>query len=157
MNVLQKGRRSWIKFEESLTNLILIFIVGLVFFEVIARAVGRPTTWSVGLAQLLFIWMIFLGSNQALRKGIHVGVDVLTDFFSKKIQARIEIIMHILIAFLLSFMIYYGMEMFFANTGRLVPGTAIKYSYTTLAIPVGCLLMLITTIEKLIFTFKKEW
>lgn len=155
MNILQKGRRSWIKFEESITNFILLAIVGLVFFEVLVRAVGKPTTWSVGLAQLLFIWMIFIGSNQALRKGVHVGVDALTDLFSEKVQSIITIIMHVLVALLLGFMVYYGMEMFFANTGRLISGTNIKYNYITLAIPVGCLLMLFTTIEQLILTFKK--
>lgn len=155
MSILQKSRRSWIKFEESITNLILLSIVGLVFFEVLVRAVGKPTTWSVGLAQLLFIWMIFIGANQALRKGVHVGVDALTDLLSKKIQSVITIIMHILVAFLLVFMIYYGMEMFFSNTGRLISGTNIKYNYITLAIPVGCLLMLFTTIEQLIISFKK--
>lgn len=44
----------------------------------VTRTFNRPIIWSIEIAQLLFAWLAFLGANQAMRAGAHIGVDLLT-------------------------------------------------------------------------------
>ena len=41
------------------------------------RFFGHPLIWSVDLAQLLFIWLCFIGATRAMRERGHLGVDFL--------------------------------------------------------------------------------
>lgn len=153
--IIEKIRVGWIKIEESLTSLLLLLLVGLVFMEVVVRAFGSPTTWSVGLAQLIFIWVIFLGANRALRNHSHVGVDAINYFLKPKLRVVIEMIMNILMILFLIFLIQYGSDMVVSSTGRLITGTPIPYWTVTLAIPTGSLLMLLTTLGQIFGKWKR--
>jgi TRAP-type C4-dicarboxylate transport system permease small subunit len=55
----------------------LAFIIIFVF---IAPSCGssQPPSWSVDMAQLLFIWVCFIGADLAMQKDRHIGVDLLT-------------------------------------------------------------------------------
>ena len=46
---------------------LLAGITGLVFVAAIMRFFGHPLTWSVDMAQLLFIWLCMLGATRAMR------------------------------------------------------------------------------------------
>ncbi|WP_080873962.1 TRAP transporter small permease [Oceanobacillus timonensis] len=148
--IIEKIKTGWIKTEENVTTWLLLILVGLVFMEVVVRAFGNPTTWSVGIAQLIFIWVIFLGANQALRKHAHVGIDVINYFLWPKLRLLIEMIMNILMIFFLLYLIYYGSDMVISSTSRLISGTNVPYWTVTLAIPVGSILMLLTTISQIL-------
>ncbi|MGN8646320.1 TRAP transporter small permease [Gracilibacillus sp. HCP3S3_G5_1] len=154
-SIYQKIKLGWISFETYFTNIILLLLVGLVFMEVILRAFGSPTTWSVGVAQLFFIWVTFLGANQALRKKAHVGIDALTQLVNKKVRVAIEILMSTLIVLFLIYLLYFGTEMVTSNTGRIISGTSIRYSFITLSIPVGSLLMLVTASGQMLAKVKE--
>src|SRR3546814_10072287 len=56
---------------------LLAVIVFLVFIAGVMRWFGEPLIWSVDLAQLLFVWVSFLGADMALRKRAHIGIDYL--------------------------------------------------------------------------------
>ena len=47
---------------------LLVFITGLVFVAAVMRFYGHPLVWSIDLAQLLFIWLCFLGASRAMRE-----------------------------------------------------------------------------------------
>lgn len=136
-----------IKIERMITILLLFTLVGIVFMEVVLRAFGSPTTWSVGIAQLLFIWLIFLGANQALRENAHIGVDVITNLLPQHVRKRIELVMFMLIIVFLGIVVVYGFLMVYHNTGRIISGTSIDYYFITLSIPVGAWLMLMTSVQ----------
>ena len=61
---------------------LLAIITGLVFIAAVMRFFGHPLIWSVDLAQLLFIWLCFVGATRAMRQRSHLGVDFLVRFFS---------------------------------------------------------------------------
>ncbi|MCM3759958.1 TRAP transporter small permease [Alkalihalobacillus oceani] len=134
--------------EEKLTKLLLIAVVGLVFFAAVFRWGGFPVAWSVEMAQLLFIWIIFLGANQALRNNRHIGVNILTEKLPQKVKVAVAALMDLLVAAFLIFMIYYGFQHSLHHSLRSIQNLPLSYSYITSAIPVGCSLMLLTLIFK---------
>ncbi|SDI92746.1 TRAP transporter small permease [Alteribacillus bidgolensis] len=149
-------KNAYVKVENFVLITLLISLVALVFMEVIVRLFDHPTTWSVGIAQLIFMWVIFLGANQTLRKNAHIGIDVFTKMLPSKIQQYIEMISQVIILVFLSALVFYGFEMTFANTGRLITGTSIGYYSITLAVPVGAALMTITSISRMITLVKNS-
>ncbi|MFZ4451651.1 TRAP transporter small permease [Salibacterium aidingense] len=142
-------RNIYIKIETSVLIILLNALVGLVFMEVIVRFFDNPTTWSVGIAQLIFMWVIFLGANRALRNHSHIGIDVFTNLLPSTWQKYVQLAVHLVMLVFLAILIVYGFEMTFANTGRLITGTSLGYFTVTLAIPVGAILMLGTAISQM--------
>ena len=65
------------RLEDITSKALLAAITGLVFFAAIGRSLGYPLIWSVDMAQLLFVWLCFLGANRAMRLKAHIGVDLL--------------------------------------------------------------------------------
>ncbi|WP_194436938.1 TRAP transporter small permease [Vibrio fluminensis] len=97
-----------LKWEENIAGICLFLISFLVFFAALLRAVGHPQAWMSDLSQLLFGWVIFLGSDLALSQKRHIGVE----FFEEKLpmvwRNRIADIWSISIIGFLGFVAYYG-------------------------------------------------
>lgn len=141
------------KIEETLTKLLLASIVLLVFYSAMVRWAGFPVAWSVEMAQLLFIWLVFIGANQALRKNRHIGVDFFTSKLSSKGQLIIQVFTNILIGGFLLYCIYFGFVQTSQFTLRSIQNLPLSYSYITASVPVGCSLMFITLVSKWVLYF----
>lgn len=146
--------QSYVKTENAITNLLLIGVVFFVFIAAVMRWVGHPISWSVEFAQLLFVWVIFLGANRSLREGQHISVDFLTKKFPLKMATVLDILMSLLILSFLGFVCYYGVLLSIENSLRQISNLAFSYSVVTMAVPIGCLLMIITVLIQLVRKIK---
>lgn len=132
------------KIEEVVAETLMAFIILLVFLAAMARWLGYPIVWSVDIAQLLFGWVVFLGADMALRNNNHIGIDMLTTRLPPKIQKGIALISYILIAVFLAMIAVFGFYLSVINYERTFNTFELSYSYATVSVPVGCVLMLIT-------------
>ncbi|MFB5662228.1 TRAP transporter small permease [Alteribacillus sp. HJP-4] len=142
--------------EEIVTKLLLAAIVLLVFYSAMVRWAGFPVAWSVEMAQLLFIWLVFIGANQALRKNRHIGIDFFVLKLPPVMQTIVFVVANLIIAVFLLFCVIYGLEHSLSNSLRQVQNLDLSYSYITASIPVGCTLMLITLLVKWISYFIRK-
>lgn len=147
--MVDKITRSYIRTENFITNLLMIGVVIFVFIAAVMRWVGYPIAWSVEFATLLFVWVIFLGSNKALRENRHIGVDFFTKRMPLKVRTVVDLIILFTMMFFLVFVGIFGIILSFENSVRLISNLTISYSWVTIAVPSGCLLMVITLIFKL--------
>jgi TRAP-type C4-dicarboxylate transport system permease small subunit len=130
--------------EDGLAKLLLGGIVVLVFAAALGRTFGHPLIWSVDLAQLLFIWLVMLGANKALRIKAHVGVDYFVRKLPVGLRRWLEIALGLLtLAFLLT-MAWQGARLTMLNLERVYGDSGISYGWVTGAVPAGCLLLAIT-------------
>lgn len=136
--------------EEWLSQFLLGVIVLLVFVAAFTRYIGMPINWSVDIAQALFVWVIFLGANQAWRSSRHIGIDLLVKRFAPQTQSRIQLVLYAVIAAFLVSLIVSGIHITIVNAGRILQDIPISYSYVTAAVPVGAFLMLLTTGKKIV-------
>lgn len=146
---MEKAIQYYIKVENFITNVLMVGVVAFVFGAAVMRWVGAPIAWSVEFAQLLFVWVIFLGSNRALREERHIGVDFLTKKLPLKMQEIIEIVVFAIIVLFLGCLTYFGVLLSIENSSRQISNIALSYSFITMAVPVGSILMMITIITKL--------
>lgn len=150
--------RRAIALEEFITQIMMGFIVVLVFIAAFTRYIGYPINWSVDIAQAVFVWVIYVGANQAWRNSRHIGIDILFKQFNRKIQFYLQLFLYIIIAIFLVSLIIGGIHITIINVGRILGDIPISYSFVTIAVPAGSFLMLLTTVEKsyLLFRMKAE-
>lgn len=147
---MEKINNSINKIENILGSFALALLVVLVFVAAALRYLGFPIVWSVDLAQLLFVWVVFLGADRALQTNNHIGVDFFVNYLPKKLKKIIYILHYLIILIFLSGIIYYGFDLTIRNTARNFNTLGISYSYATAGVPIGCLLMFRTIIYKFI-------
>ncbi|MGG0718027.1 TRAP transporter small permease [Robertmurraya massiliosenegalensis] len=146
-----------LKLETILTSGLMVGVVLFVFVAAVMRWVGAPLSWSVEFAQLLFVWVIFLGANKALREGKHIGVDFITSRLPEKFSNLIAIIMNLLMISFLVFVGYHGTLLSIENSVRLINNLPFSYSFVTMAVPIGAALMIITLLINTSKLIKKQF
>ena len=129
------------KIEVLLSEILLAFIIIFVFAAALLRWIGVPLVWSVDLAQLLFVWICFIGADIALQKDRHIGVDFLTRAFPIRLQKTVLLLSYALIGAFLSLIAVFGTYLAIINYHRQFSGMEFSYSWATSSAPIGCLLI----------------
>jgi TRAP-type C4-dicarboxylate transport system permease small subunit len=150
---------NWIgKIEVNVAKYCLLIMTGLVFCAAMSRKFGHPFSWAVDVSTFLFAWAVFLGVDAAMRKNSMVSVDILVKNLSPRIQWLIMCINNIIISVFLIMMVYYGVMLSISTYYRKFSGLPwLSYTWVTISVPLGCLLMLVTTILKTKDLIKKRW
>lgn len=140
----------YIRFEDAAAKFLLAVIVLLVFLAAIARSVGHPAIWSVDLAQLLFIWLAFLGANRAMRLKAHVGVDYFVKKLPHAARWAIELALGIAVLAFLVTLMWHGYKLTVLNWEREFGDSGIPYAFVTSAVPIGSGLLAVTILVHVI-------
>lgn len=146
---MDKIAKGYVKAEIFISNALMISIVLFVFIASVLRWAGFPIAGTEEIANLLFVWAIFIGANRALREDNHIGVDFFTKRLSDKPRVFIEIMILLIMLMFLVFLCIYGFQLSFENSVRTIRSLSISYSFVTGAVPVGSALMIITVLLKL--------
>lgn len=156
MTTLSRIDRGVIRVEEIIAEILLAFIIIFVFVAAALRVVHRPLVWSVDMAQLLFVWVCFIGADLAMEKNKHIGVDLLTNIMSKKAQKSLRFLSNILAIIFLLLIGIYGTHLAIINVKDQFSGMELSHSWATASAPVGCVLMIRTLVKKTIGLFRAE-
>ena len=133
---------NWIaKIEFAVGAAVLALITLLVFAAAIARFIGNPIIWSVDLAQLLFIWLCFIGATRAMRERGHLGVDFLVRMFSHRWRLIIETILAVIFIVVMFYLGKEGYKLAVLNKERVFGDSGISYYFVTVAVPAGFILL----------------
>lgn len=138
-----------LKVEAWLAKVLLAVVVLLVFVAGVMRWFGHPLVWSVDLAQLLFVWVSFLGADLALRRRAHIGIDYLVKRLPPRPRALLDVALVLLVVVFLLVMVVLGYQLTMLNLERRFGDSGISYAFVTSAVPVGCLLLAFTLLGQL--------
>jgi TRAP-type C4-dicarboxylate transport system permease small subunit len=144
------------KIEEFVVSAFVACITLLVFTSAVARSIKHPLNWAQDVSLLLFAWVVFLGADLALRKADFVRVDMLVIHFPAKLQKVLYYAMYLIAIVFLGILIRYGIPLSIDNSKRLFQTLGISYSWATISVPVGSMLLIITIILKLIAHLKDK-
>ncbi len=136
--------------ETFVIKVLLVFMVGLVFIAAATRYVGYPINWSVDMAVCLFAWCTFLGGDVAMRNNKLMNVDFFIRKLPEKNRHAVELAnLFIMLAFLVA-LIAYGMKLSYTTRFRAFQGIPwFSYTWVTISVPIGSMLMLITNLIKI--------
>lgn len=144
------------KIELIVGLILLAVIVVLVFMASIMRFFGHPLIWSVDLAQLLFIWLCFLGANRALRMKSHMGVDLLIRQLGIRHRLIFESALSFFTLIFLTSLAVKGVELTIINKERIYGDSGIPYYFVTIAVPFGCILLSLTIVRNFVLAWKNR-
>jgi TRAP-type C4-dicarboxylate transport system permease small subunit len=127
--------------ELAICIALLAGITSLVFVAAIMRFFGRPLTWSVDMAQLLFIWLCMLGATRAMREKSHLGMEVLVKYLRYRPRFWLEFACSLVVLAFLAILVVEGYNLTMLNRERLFGDSTLSYAWVTAAVPVGCALL----------------
>lgn len=140
--------------ESNLTCGLLIMITILVFVSAVLRFFKMPLNWAQDVCLVAFAWLIFLGSDIAIRGPGLIGIDLFIRHLPKVVQKSLNILFKIIILGFLGVLVYNGAEMVISGWSREITTLGISYSWVTLAVPVGSIFMIISTCIRLVESIK---
>ncbi len=138
-----------IRLEGYFVVVFLALLIVLVFLAAALRWFGVSVAWSVDVAQMLFVWVCFIGADLALRQNKHVGLDMLVVRLPPKARNGLALALNILMLAFCLLVVYYGTTLCIQNYRRYFNTIPVSYSFVTAAGPVGCLLLCTTLLNRI--------
>jgi TRAP-type C4-dicarboxylate transport system permease small subunit len=123
--------------ELAICVALLAVITGLVFIASVMRFYGHPLVWSVDMAQLLFIWLCFLGASRAMREKSHLGMEVLVKYLGYRSHLWLELACSLVVLAFLGVLVVEGVKLTLLNSERTFGDSTLSYAWVTAAVPVG--------------------
>jgi TRAP-type C4-dicarboxylate transport system permease small subunit len=140
--------------EAFVAGALLVLMVVLIFLGGVMRMLGEPINWSSDFATAFFAWACFLCADIAWRKNSLMAIHVLTDRLPPALQTAARYLNYAIITGFLVYLITMGIYLSWISRVRSFQGIPeISYSWVTMSLPVGALLLLITTALKV----RGEW
>jgi TRAP-type C4-dicarboxylate transport system permease small subunit len=149
VHMKQKGKMlySLLNFDYFISGASLLVLIAVTFMGVIMRYfLNNPFMWGEEVQLWCFVWIVFFGASAAFRTGGHVAIDVLVDLFPRQVKKVIEVFVYILVMAVLLYLLIHGTSLInqLASTGRTTNILKVNYSVVYSALPIGCVLMMIS-------------
>jgi TRAP-type C4-dicarboxylate transport system permease small subunit len=135
--------------EAFVAGAFLVLMVALIFLGGVSRVLGHPLNWSTDFATAFFAWACFLCADIAWRKNSLMSIELVTDRLPAKARQACRMFNYLVIGAFLLYVIGMGTWLSWISRERSFQGIPeISYSWVTMSMPVGALLLLITTLLK---------
>ena len=110
------------KIEETFIAVLLGLMTAITFANVVARyGFNSNILWALELTVFLFGWLVLFGAAYAVKKGIHLGVDVIINMVQEPTRRVLGLITAV-ICIVYAFLLLKGSWDYWANFANL-PGT----------------------------------
>jgi len=149
MKAFVNGYKEFSRISNALVRLLCIAFFSIMVFDVVVSVVMRyilvkPMVWGEQLAVYCMIWVAFLSASIALRRGAHMGLDLVVKAVPARIATWIIALAHLLIIVFLAMLIYWGFVHAYAVRLQRSPVLFnISMFWPYLALPIGGVFMLI--------------
>jgi TRAP-type transport system small permease protein len=132
----------------------LLAMVALIFLGGVARMAGHPLNWTGDVATALFAWACFLCADIAWRRNSLMAIELVTSRLPALAQRVVRFVNHTIICGFLLYVMGWGTYLAWVSRDRSFQGMAdVSYSWVTMSMPVGALMLLVTTAIKM----RDEW
>ncbi len=105
--------------------------------------------WAEEVTRYSSIWMVFIAAAIALRRGLHLGVDIFVLLLQPAVRRIVTVAGLLLILFFECVVVYYGSIMTVSNMDQMSSALKMPMGWPFLALPVGGLLMAYETAREL--------
>ena len=138
------------RLEEVVAVIVLSGTVLAVLVGAIGRAIGRPYPAAPEVAQLLLIWTVMLGADLVMKRGDHIRISAIPDALPPGARRLVHLFCVTCMLLFLGYAGWLGWHLAMSNWAREMGASGLSYGWVTLAMPVGCLLMAISLVRRLV-------
>ena len=136
--------------EEILAIVFLTGTVLAVLLGAIGRAIGQPVPSGPEIAQLLLIWSCMFGADLIMKRGEHIRISALPDALPPNARRLLHLICIVCMILFLGYSGWLGWNLARSNWAREIGASGLSYGWVTLALPVGCVLMIISLLRRIV-------
>lgn len=86
-------------------------MVIIIFMQVITRMMNISLPWTTEITQYMFVWATFIAGYLGARKGMHIGVEVITNMLPEKVRRVVMFISWSLASFFYGLVLYYCVKL----------------------------------------------
>jgi len=155
----------------NLSNIIDRAMVGMVFLivaamvivttlQVVFRVVFNALTWSEELSRYLLVWGTFFGATLAYKRGNHIAVTFIIDFFPTRLRVWFNVFTYLLSLAFFIIVAQQGLNMITMQIFQVSPALQMPMQYVYWSIPLSMGIMIIHSFagiaEELHKAFGKE-
>lgn len=134
-----------------LFSIIIVFIIVEVFLRYM---LGKTLFVTEELTRYLLVWVVFLAASLALKRDAHINIGVLIEKFQGRNRLSLILVSQSLLLTFLVFLFVESVLLLPNQVDQIAPSLGVSLLWFYLAIPVGCLLMMIFLIPKMLNTGK---
>lgn len=147
-----KGYSKFLDFIEKIEKLVLAVavpaMVVIMIYQVILRYIFKNSnSWSEEVTGHILILCVMLASAIAIRRNSHLQIDAILNLFSERGRAIMTVISNIIAIIFIVFLLMYSINLCMTGMSNVTAGLGIKMAIPYSAVPIGCVLMILTSIE----------
>jgi TRAP-type C4-dicarboxylate transport system permease small subunit len=131
-------------FLATLMLAMVIIIAAQVWFRFV---MNDPLAWSEEAGRYLFVWISFVGAAAGVRYQVHLGIDLMEKILPRPIYRVVVVIVNLVIQIFLVVVAYWGFKILGIIRFQESPSMHIPMMYPYMAVPAGCILMLINSLR----------
>ena len=136
--------------EAWIAAALLLLMVALIFLGGVLRTFGYPINWGNDIATALFAWACFLCADVAWRKSALMSIDLVTERLPPTLRRACTYASYAIIVAFLIYALVGGLYLSWISRARSFQGIPeVSYSWVTMSMPVGAVLLLITAFLKI--------
>jgi TRAP-type C4-dicarboxylate transport system permease small subunit len=138
------------RLEAIVAGVFLVVMVVMIFVGGIARMMAMPLNWTGDVATCLFAWACFLCADVTWRNNGLMAVELISGRLAPQGQRLLTLCNYLIICAFLVYVVCTGLWLSWVSRARSFQGIPeVSYSWITLSMPVGAILLLITTLLKM--------
>lgn len=134
--------------EEIIAIVCLSGTVLAVLIGSIARAAGHPVPAAPEIAQLMLIWSCMFGADLIMKRGEHIRISAFPDALPPAGRRMLHLICLVCMVLFLGYAGWLGWQLAMSNWPREMGASGLSYGWVTLALPVGCALMMLSLLRR---------
>ena len=144
------------KITDAIVAILFAVLVTLVLIQVFTRMFHMSQTWIDEISKFVFVWVTYLGGAITVRKGANITFDLVLEGVHGKTYKILFTFVNIVCVIFLAAMAVLGSQAAWAKRVQLSTMTRVNMGLMNMAIPIGCVLMIIAQVEYYFSTLKKK-
>ena len=138
------------KIEFVIIAVAIIVMIFAMMDQVIMRYVfSKANSWSDELTRYLFIYTVMFGASIAVRRNSHLQIDLIIGRLKPRSKAIFTIVTTVVGIVFLVMLTMYSFALCEQGATNTSAGLGISMNIPYMALPIGCVLMILTSIEVL--------
>ncbi len=135
--------------EELLASVAITIVVLSAFYGVISRyMLNNPVAWSNEIATIAFTWTVFLGAAAAWKYDKHIHLDLVYDFFPKRIKIVSDWLKNLILAVFFVYVLYLSIQFTITAYNKPTAILRIPFSYVDVPVVIFFISIIIRSIQK---------
>ncbi|MDR1796696.1 MAG: TRAP transporter small permease [Clostridiales Family XIII bacterium] len=144
--------------EAVLSSFFLVVMTVLIISQIVCRIIGLPLSWTEELARYTFIWLIFISCAYAVKKRVHIKLDLFYLLANRKGKLILSVFSNCAFFFFSAVMMYWTIKSVYKLKEvnyQVSPAIGLPMWIANLALSIGFILMVYRLVEDTALLFKQ--